>query len=574
MPYYELGGVYKNSRGFSKILVFSSWKMVPRMIGTMLSYEAERKTIGKFHEKKEGEKGEGENAGYFAESRYPGQRLRFLKDGKTGKPRGMSLFTLLYPSEFLSGLYDPIKSLNNHKTEPSTQIPLTQLEDEIRSNLSESPQYLALKEYEDSTNPGTDQRDQRWYYLAPMLLDATLPNGIGDTEKWLKMQKGIQDHVDKLRENLKALEAGTMKLGKMPKDLLDTLVHMVLGSPAVCIYRSNGHNMRRATELARVFCNNFNLIESTAIVDLAYEGDSAYWKKVLKYCKDGCFQAMFDEYKHILGGSVGLCTEEAKKEEIIHKQMMESLTIRTATYRVDTFQSFCSRVKQKEPEKETQQESKSDMFLRAHYAKGLIQDAGDDEGKVKSQENVRNAFNSPMRPFVLASTSIGQEGLDFHNYCRRIMHWNLPSNPVDLEQREGRVNRYKCHAIRQNVAQEYGNIHFESDIWSEMFEAAKAERQEGQSELVPFWCFGKNQRVKIERIVPMYPMSKDEMNYERLIKKLSLYRLTMGQPRQEELLEYLFREFSDESALEKLKDLFINLSPFSKGTEGTTPSLQ
>ena len=97
------------------------------------------------------------------------------------------------------------------------------------------------------------------------------------------------------------------------------------------------------------------------------------------------------------------------------------------------------------------------------------------------------------------------------------------------------------------------------------FEAAKAEKQSEQSELVPFWCFGKNQRVKIERLVPMYPMSKDEVNYERLIKILSLYRLTLGQARQEELLEYLFREFTDTS---KLKDLFIDLSPFSKGKEG------
>jgi len=28
------------------------------------------------------------------------------------------------------------------------------------------------------------------------------------------------------------------------------------------------------------------------------------------------------------------------------------------------------------------------------------------------------------------------EGLDFHHYCHAIVHWNLPSNPVDLEQRE------------------------------------------------------------------------------------------------------------------------------------------
>lgn len=146
------------------------------------------------------------------------------------------------------------------------------------------------------------------------------------------------------------------------------------------------------------------------------------------------------------------------------------------------------------------------------------------------------------------------------------MHWNLPSNPIDLEQREGRINRFKCLAIRQNVADKYGNISFTSDIWSEMFDvAAKNEKQKEQSELVPFWCFGKNQTIKIERIVPMYPMSKDEVNYERLIKILSLYRLTLGQARQEELLEYLFKEFDDTS---KLKDLFIDLSPFTKGKEG------
>lgn len=158
--------------------------------------------------------------------------------------------------------------------------------------------------------------------------------------------------------------------------------------------------------------------------------------------------------------------------------------------------------------------------------------------------------------------------LDFHNYCRVIMHWNLPSNPIDLEQREGRINRFKCLAIRQNVADKYGKadgITFKRDIWTEMFEAAKAEKQNDQSELVPFWCFGKNQSVKIERLVPMYPMSKDEVNYERLIKILSLYRLTLGQARQEELLEYLFKEFKDTSGLKKL---FIDLSPFSKGKEG------
>ena len=67
--------------------------------------------------------------------------------------------------------------------------------------------------------------------------------------------------------------------------------------------------------------------------------------------------------------------------------------------------------------------------------------------------------------------------------------------------------------------------------------------------------------VRIERIVPMYPFSRDENAYERLINILSLYRPTLGQARQEELLEYILQNTDDP---EQPKDLFINLSPFNK----------
>ncbi len=77
-------------------------------------------------------------------------------------------------------------------------------------------------------------------------------------------------------------------------------------------------------------------------------------------------------------------------------------------------------------------------------------------GRTRSSE-VRDAFNSPFWPFVLATTSVGQEGLDFHLYCHAVVHWNLPGNPVDLEQREGRVHRYKGHAVRKNLARDFGH---------------------------------------------------------------------------------------------------------------------
>ena len=87
--------------------------------------------------------------------------------------------------------------------------------------------------------------------------------------------------------------------------------------------------------------------------------------------------------------------------------------------------------------------------------------------------------------------------------------------------------------------------------------------------MVPYWCLPvaeltEEQRAKleyIERIVPLYPLSRDRYKYERLIKVLALYRMTLGQPRQEELLSLLRNmHLSDE----QLKELTIDLSPFHK----------
>ena len=112
---------------------------------------------------------------------------------------------------------------------------------------------------------------------------------------------------------------------------------------------------------------------------------------------------------------------------------------------------------------------------------------------------------------------------------------------------------------------------FNKNIWSELFEkAVKEEKIENgnTSDLIPFWGLTEKEgMLKIERIVPMYPFSRDEIAYERLIKILSLYRLTLGQARQEELLEYIFNNCDNP---EDMKDLFINLSPYYKTLGGDT----
>ena len=202
--------------------------------------------------------------------------------------------------------------------------------------------------------------------------------------------------------------------------------------------------------------------------------------------------------------------------------------------------------------------------MRISFAMAFGDHRDENQREGVRQEQLRTAFNSPFRPFVLASTSVGQEGLDFHQYCHAVVHWNLPSNPVDLEQREGRVHRYKCHAVRKNLAKVFLD-RLEgldaSDPWEALFQIASDELPDLRRGMVPFWVFDPPNGVGIERHVPTIPLSQDEQRYEDLQRSLAVYRMVFGQPRQEDLLAYLVDRVSPER-LEALRDLLqIDLRP-------------
>lgn len=549
-PYYSPEGPFVRAEKFTKTLIFSAWEMVPRMIAAMLSYETERRTIGKLAKKEQREP----HYFYREKDRYPRPKLNFAL--RNGEPASMALFCLTYPFKSLADCYNPIDCLNRHLT-------LKEITNEIKGKLSEKLATLP--------SVADGPVDQRWYYLAPLLMEGkTDESDVSDGEDSLEEtdKKGFASHIKKLDQYRRQIESGEdLGLGKRPDDLLDVLADMAIASPAICAFRSyrkyrEGKAAVFAGEIAQIFRNRMNTPDWTAVVDLCFgsKNDDAHWQNVLAYCKAGNLQAMFDEYLHLLSNGVDLTEDNAL--EVLHTQCKESMSIRTTVYKVDSYKSFKARINGQQGQ--DGQEDKRMISFRSHFAVAFTK--GDGETKdADRKKSMRNAFNSPFRPFVLASTSIGQEGLDFHNYCRRIVHWNLPSNPIDLEQREGRINRFECLAIRQNVAKRYGDMEFDRDVWREMFKMAEeCEHTEETSELIPYWGLTeKENMIKIERIVPMYPMSRDILSYERLIKILSLYRLTLGHARQEELLEYILKN-CDEERQEEIKKYFINLSPYYK----------
>lgn len=75
------------------------------------------------------------------------------------------------------------------------------------------------------------------------------------------------------------------------------------------------------------------------------------------------------------------------------------------------------------------------------FADAKVEKPNGGEDRLRT-DDMRRAFNTPFWPNVLTTTSLGQEGLDFHVWCRQLLHWDLCSSPLDLEQREGRIQRF------------------------------------------------------------------------------------------------------------------------------------
>lgn len=59
------------------------------------------------------------------------------------------------------------------------------------------------------------------------------------------------------------------------------------------------------------------------------------------------------------------------------------------------------------------------------------------------------AFNSPFTPDVLVCTQVGDQGIDLHEFCRVVVHYDLTFNPARLEQRTGRCDRIGSRAARE-----------------------------------------------------------------------------------------------------------------------------
>jgi hypothetical protein len=567
MPYYELMGAYDKSFGYSKTLLFSSWKMVPKMVASLVSYEAERLTVGNEKTISDRERNQDKRQYFIApkKKRTPAPQLTFKIDSGEQEAKQMNNFLLIYPSLFLAEFFDPSANLQEN-------LPLAEIRNNIKISLTER---LLSEEIQGKVS-GLGKFDD-WKWMAPLLLDKlssnkeiitfwfekSIPTGTADLDSetpndYLE-SSGKQIHFNTAKEIF--LSETSFPLPTLDSSNVEPiatiLTDLILGSPAICSLRAmikyfdtTSGLLDQAFQIASAFLTLYNKPESISILRLFTSDKKDYWEQCLQYGVDGNLQAMLDEYFYMLRDSENLTSSFQIMEFVT-----DVLSVRTVNIETEGFDEFRKKINGEKPRRTS---------LRAHFAIDFGSQKFNTAKGAGRSINIRQAFNSPFRPFVLASTSVGQEGLDFHFYCKKIFHWNLPSNPIDFEQREGRINRYKGLIIRQNLAAKYKNL-LPSTInpWDEVFKLAEKEKQSSSfpCDLIPFWYTEPVEDLKIERFVPLYPFSKDIERYHHLIKVLAFYRLTFGQPRQDELIEALNALDLDKVEKDKLKELMIELSP-------------
>jgi len=522
LPYFALDGPYQPpaARQFTKRLVFSAWNVVPRAVAGLLSYEAERRHL----------RGRRRRWADRPNLRKP---LEFVVRGET--PANMANLALILPSPALARLGDPlgVAAATGHP------LPLDRREllDAVRHALDERLQpWVALA-------PDDGPTDNAWYAVATLLLDgddvaATVIGsfsglqGRSDDEA----QTDLASHLTATAHHAAALRRHECQLGRPPTDLSDVLAELAVAGPGSSALRALGrvcggptayHDpdvLAAAATIAWGLRSLLNQPEARAIVAKSAPGQP-YWRQVLGHTLDGCLTAVLDEYLHLVCEAEALGRRSLpQRTRRIAKVVADALALRTSPVRADDI-----RIKGRHVSREP-------ANLRLHFALRFAQDH-EEAAALQRATVVRTAFNSPFWPFVLVTTSIGQEGLDFHPYCHAVIHWNLPRNPVDLEQREGRVHRYKGHAVRKNVAACYGeriSLAAKVDPWEQLFDVAVEGRPQGESDLNPYWVFPGDARI--ERIVPLLPLSREIQRLHDLHRTLGAYRLAFGQPRQDDLL--------------------------------------
>lgn len=516
-PWWKLGGAWKNAETTPrKLLVFSRFRAVPQTIASMLSFGVESSLLSR------------ENLP------YPEVTKRRLLSATENRHALLGLF---HPSPFLIRETDPLSR---------TSGTIGEVRAAIRRQLG-----AALKEIGVKVSKGA-RHVPIWKMLAQ--LDFKTGDWEWTSNAWWQLHRQIAtgEYEDSGLAQLLTDwdEAAEQALVEISPGQFGDLINHALSSPGVVVGRALFRHWPEVVTEEGFF----------GALDTSWTGLRNYFDQrwfFLSLCRkketypdaiqravlEGNLEAVLDEHLWITSRLRSLDGAELADE------LRDGLSIKSGMFYVHPLVG-----------------NREDTFsVRCHAALPFAQQRraslDDSDDKPVRTDELRKAFNTPFWPYVLATTSVGQEGLDFHAWCDTLVHWDLCRNPADLEQREGRIQRFGGLSIRRAIAEQLDAEPFVDlpagvSPWSQIEERANSQLSD-ESGLAPWWvCKGGG----ITRYVFNVPTSEQNHWLHWVHEQRLLYRLALGQPNQEDLLEVLSSK--GETSPEDVRDAVINLSPW------------
>jgi len=521
-----------------KILVFSHWRFVPRYTSVLLSNCAANLIEASAIQSEKDEVGEH-------------TLLQF-------KENSDSVFFVCYPSLFLASFLSQKDFISLKEQELSTLLRESIVEKLGKRYVPGGKTHVRYKEFlpkllwldTENIKPGKYTRFEDLDFWEDS--DQESDSGF-EYNQYYEVAKKITSALNTMSANVLTFSDAEV----------DLLVLIGMKSPAVSLARALLHEWKiKSKQWESVdsdvlkFClmtlrRYFDRPITRKIIRRSAKDEGSYWEDVLTYCYKEDWQAMIDEYCYLLTREHRMeliewpidKTDEKTSLRNFFTEFRSSLGLRPGSVNIRT-------KKIGDPTK----------YLR-HFA--LAYEDDQTTTGQNRRENIRAAFNSPFYPFILTTTTVGQEGIDFHRYCGDVLHWNLPSNPVDLEQREGRINRHSGLVVRRNIAiahrEEIIQTTLHGSLWVELFKIGL--KKTNTLPLAPFWMYDvpDGRGWKLRRHVVMLPFSRDRKLYEALKRSLAFYRIAFGQPRQVDLVNQLMRNPTVKDG--DTKSLYLDLCP-------------
>ena len=513
--WWPLRGVWKNQeQPLRKLLVFSRFRAVPQTIAATMSFNLEAELLA------------GEKMSYDEISR---RRLLSATDKRH------PLLGLFHPSPFLINATDPLATkttdINLIRRDVRRQLKdaITDLGVTIREEGPSLPVWRILARLEHLAG------NWKWVQKGWWSLRREIATGEEDSG----LAQLLTDWNEEAGRSLENIKLANFEL----------LVDYALGSPGVALGRALLRHWPGAVG-EQGFCNTLaaswnglrNYLDQRWFYSLLCRGGESYPDALLRVVVDGNLEAVLDEHLWIISQLQSLSGDELADE------LRDGLTIKSGLYYFHPIQG----------------QRDATFSLRCHVAMPFVQArvsyVENGEKPIRTDE-MRRAFNTPFWPYVLATTSVGQEGLDFHTWCDTLVHWDLCRNPVDLEQREGRIQRFGGLSIRRSIAKRLAPLAMASrqsgeSPWARIASMADLSMSD-PSGLAPWWVCKDG---TVTRYVFDVPTSEQKHWLHWMKEQRLLYRLALGQPNQEDLIEILSSKVGMD--LDSVRQAVVNLSPW------------